>query len=236
MILARANCTTWALPDGGWSGPDGHSGWATIGIYRKADKGFGFTVGTTDWAFGLAEDANVARITMNVLEILGDTYQPQKFLLQNPDFESWQGSGQNEMPKGWYREGDGNVIKYSPGYSGTYCLAIEASGNDGLWVSQNYIPCRTNRDYKVSCRAKGGIPSNSAGGDITIRLQTIADQPIGYNNFATAEYTDPNNNWQLIDATGSISNTEDLLVPVRVKIQVASGVTAYFDEVTVEEL
>lgn len=232
MILARANCTGWAVPEGGYSGPDGHSGWATIGIFRKRNGGFGFTVGTTDWAYGLQEDVNVDKLTRNVLDTLGTAFEAQKFLIQNPDFETWQGSGpQNEIPVGWYKEGAGSILKAMPGYNSSNCLFINSEPGQ-TWVSQYYIPVRTNRQYKVKCMAKGSDPTGGPQNTITIRLQTTDD----YTEFAIASYTGTTE-WEEISAIGTIvDQTNDILRPVRVKIQVSTGYSAYFDEIVIEEL
>ena len=233
MILARANCTSWAVPEGGWAGPDGHSGWATMGIYKNSNApaggGYGFTVGTTDWAKGLQEDQVVAQITRNVLDTLGDTFQAQKFLIQNPDFETW--SGNPLTPDGWNVESEGGSISQAqPGYNSASCIQVDATEGQ-TWVSQNYIPVRTNRQYRVKCYAKGSDPSTGPQKPITIRLQTTDD----YTEFAIASYTGTNE-WQEISAVGTINSAETIIRPVRVKIQVSSGYIAYFDEVIVEEL
>lgn len=243
MILASSNLTNWAEIGIGSSGYNNHNGWVTIGIYRKPSAigggGFGFTVGTTNWSNGLlyivenesVEDPwnEIHQITKNVLDILGDaTFQSQQFLLDNPDFENW--NGEPPLPVGWFKEGNGNIYRISPGHSGSYCMKVDAT-NGQTWISQNYIPVRTNRQYRVKCWAKGSDPFEYPVNNITIRLQTTDD----YNDFAIANYTGTEF-WQEISAVGIIINTENILRPARVKIQVASNVIAYFDEIVVEEL
>lgn len=242
IILASSNLTNWSEIGIGSSGYNNHNGWVTIGIYRKpaiGGGGFGFTVGTTNWSYGLlnivenqsVEDPwnEIHQITKNVLDILGNaTFQAQQFLLDNPDFEYWNGNPL--MPDGWYQEGTGNISRISPGHSGSYCLKIDAT-NGQTWISQNYIPIRTNRQYRVKCWAKGSDPFEYPVNNITIRLQTTDD----YYDFAIANYTGTEF-WQEISASGIINSIENILRPARVKIQVASNVIAYFDQVIVEEL
>lgn len=238
MILARANLTNWADDGLGNSGYNNHNGWVTMGIYRKRNGGFGFTAGTTDWVNGLLyviENSNpgawneIHQITKNVLDILGtQNFNPQKFLLDNPDFENW--SGNPLMPDGWYKEGIGNINRISPGYNGTYCLQVDAT-NGQTWISQNYIPVRTNRQYRVKCWVRGSDPAAGQQNIITIRLQTTDN----YIDFAIANYTGTNN-WLEISAVGIINSSATELRPCRVKIQVAQGYIVFFDEVIVEEM
>lgn len=108
-------------------------------------------------------------------------------------------------------------------------MQVDAT-NGQTWISQNYIPIRTRRQYRVRCWVKGGIPADGTN-NITIRLQTTDD----YLDFAIANYTG-SEFWQEISAIGSINSADTLLRPARVKIQVASNLIAYFDEIVVEEL
>jgi hypothetical protein len=224
MILASSHLTGWE-----------QSGWAIMGIFRKPGGGFVFNGGSTDWSVGLLPYLNEdvwtphCEITKNVLDILGNDFEPQAFILDNADFEDWDGNN----PISWYSEGNGTITE-ATGYSEEgSSIKIEASGSNGMWVSQNYIPCRTNRRYQVKCYAK---PDDSySEGDITIRLQTTDN----YSDFAVATYPGDTTNWQLIEnpsTDGVINDSEDRVRPVRVKIQVATGVTAYFDKVVVEEV
>jgi len=151
--------------------------------------------------------------------------------LDNPNFENWtEISPSIWSPDGWYKEGSGNIEKSSPGHSGQFCLKVDASGGQ-TWISQNYIPVRTNRQYKVKCWAKGSNPTNTLISTITIRLQTTD----GYSDFAIANYNGVTR-WEEISAVGIINSSETKLQPVRVKIQVSAGIIAYFDEVVVEEI
>lgn len=245
MVLANSNLTNWGENGLGSSGYNNHNGWVTMGIFRVPfifSGGFRFTAGTTDWSIGLlyiVENQNVEdpwneihQITKNVIDILSAViFLPQPFLLDNPDFENWtEISSGIWNPDGWYKEGSGNIEKSSPGHSGQYCLKVDAV-NGQTWVSQNYIPVRTNRQYSVRCWAKGSDPTNTLISTITIRLQTTD----GYSDFAIANYNG-GTAWQEISAIGIINSSETKLQPVRVKIQVSSGTIAYFDEVVVEEL
>jgi hypothetical protein len=244
MILASSNLTDWADDGQGSSGYNNHNGWVTMGIFRKSialsEGGYIFTVGTTDWSNGLlyvVENQNnqlneVHHITKNVLDTLGgSTFQIQQFLLDNPNFENWSEVTPDVWyPDGWYKEGAGNIYKSSPGHNGQFCMRVDAT-NGQTWISQNYISVRTNRQYRVQCWAKGSHPSNNAISNITIRLQSTD----GYVDFAIANYAGLTD-WRKISAEGMLNNSETILQPVRVKIQVSAGIIAYFDEVVVEEL
>ncbi len=61
-------------------------------------------------------------------------------------------------------------------------------------------------------------------------ISTVNLSSIKNNDFAIAEYTVTIRNWQNIEAIGNVNYTEALIVQVRIKLQVVSGVTAYFDE------
>lgn len=244
MIIASSNLTTWSESGEGTSGYNNHNGWVTMGLYRRPNGGFGFTVGTTDWSEGLLfiiENQSVEdpwnethQITKNVLEAFSNPiFEPQKFLIDNPDFEQWSDDPSipgELLPVGWYKDGTGNIYRSTPGHSGSYCLKVDTTVGH-TWVNQNYIPVRTNRQYRVKCWVKGSNPSENPANSITIRLQTLDN----FFDFAIASYTGITN-WQEISAVGIINSSETILRPARVKIEVDPGYTAYFDEVVVEEL
>jgi len=244
IVLASSNLTNWAEDGKGSSGYNNHNGWVTMGIFRDSNAlgggGFVFTAGTTDWSNGLlyvienqSNQLNeIHKITKNVIDILSNVQiKSQQFLIDNPDFEMWTEVTPGVWsPDGWYKEGTGNIDRSSPGHSGQYCLKVDAAGGQ-TWISQNYIPVRTNRQYRVKCWAKGSDPTNVVISPITIRLQSTD----GYFDFAIANYNG-GTSWQEISANGIINSSETKLQPVRVKIQVSSGLIAYFDEVVVEEI
>ncbi len=237
MVLAAAKLTD--LGDGGttgyWNGPNYHSGWATIGIFRKPDGGFVVQGGVNRWAsIGLSGSWNeFGKITKNVLQILGDDFVEQAFLLVNPGFEDWS-SG---LPVGWVKTGGGTVSQET-GYEGNYSALINATSGGDTFLSQQYIPVRTNRSYRVRCYANhgGSFTGPGAGTAISIRLETLDlyDAPI--QTFVTASYPSTSDGWLEISADGSITHDEDIMIQARVKVYVKSGYSGYFDSVVVEEL
>ena len=85
----------------------------------------------------------------------------------------------------------------------------------------------------MKCWVKADLQAGEDEPPVTIRLQEMNT----WEEFAIAEYGNWHF-WQEISAEGSFSanpNREGL-VQVRVKIQVAAGYAAYFDDVTVEEI
>ena len=235
MILATAdlvNLEEALHPNGYWCGPNYHSGWGTIGIYRKRNGGFVFHAGHINWAKdGLIGKWNhFSQITKNVLEILGNDFVAQQFLLVNPDFE-------NQLLE-WTSSGGGTITVTTPGYQSNKCVFINSSDSGDTFIYQQYIPVRTRRNYRITCFAKPGIPQDSLASSISIHLETIDIFKKPIEEFITAQYPSNNNGWLEISDEGSIPYTdqEDIMFQVRVKLFVKSGSSAYFDNVKVEEL
>ncbi len=229
-------------PDFGyWSGPNYHNGWGTIGIFRKpaaVTNGFVFHGGNYNWAYQGLGDYLVnnnwnefCSMTKNVFEILSIDFQPQAFLLDNSDFELGSLSG-------WEQKGNGQFSIASPGYDSSNCVKIDASNNSGLsYLSQKYIPVRTNRPYRIKCFAKpdNGVLSSKS---ISIRLETLDVNNKPDIEFLTATYPISGTDWLELSAEGSftLSNNADIMVQVMVKLQVDNNQSAYFDNVIVEEM
>lgn len=242
MILASANLTELGEEPGTWDGPSNHNGWGTIGIYRKRNGGFVFHGGNYNWAKDGIRIPYVSNnnwnefcwLTKNVLDTLGRDFEPQSFNLLNADFEIWDGSS----PVNWSKTGNG-AVSLEPGYTGNYSACIDGA-NGETFLSQQYIPIRTSRNYRISCYAKPVTPSNSdsgpGGSGITIRLQTLDVNNNPILDIITASYPNSTSGWQLITATGMLSNTDDFMIQARVKLQVKAGISACFDNVVVEEL
>ena len=104
--------------------------------------------------------------------------------------------------------------------NGKYSLKIDAT-TDLTWVSQGEFNRDKLTNYRVSCWAKTDQPG------ATIRLQSTAP---AWRDFATAKHSG-SGGWEYLSAVGT-SNDEG--EKFRVKIQVAKGVVAFFDNVTVE--
>jgi hypothetical protein len=219
---------------GYWSGPNFHSGAATMGIFRKPSGGFVFHCGNYNWArtgLPLSGWNQFCQITKNILDILGTDYQAQALLLDNPGFENWA-SG---MPVGWDQTGNG-LISQAHGYISGSSVLINSATSGDTFLSQSYIPIRTNRNYLISCYAKSLLttaPVASPG--VTISLQVIDQYGTPGAEFVTASYSDWGN-WQQISGQGQFSNSENITTQVRVKVLVKGGLSAYFDNVVVQEL
>lgn len=216
LVLAVADCTGWG--PGGWSGPDGQSGRATIGVYRNG--GTVFTAPTTDWSHGLTGGWNaVSQITQNVLRRLSCPCPPSPHVA-NSGFEKWTAAGR---PEDWVFEGAGIVrAEALAARSGRLGLVVDASAGQ-TWISQGF-DCEGRNYYRVGCWAKAKQPG------ATIRLQSTTT----WRDFATAEHTG-SGDWEYLCAVGMLAD-EGPLFPARVKIQVADGVVALFDKVTVNAL
>ena len=243
-ILAAANLSTWSEVGGiSLSGSNNHNGWVTMGIYRRplpTEGGFGFTVGTTDWVNGLLyiveheDDDNwneVHQITINVLDALGGgDIQDQKFLIDNPGFEDWDEDVLT--PLGWVKAGAGTISREDRGHDLGYCLKVDATEGQ-TWITQNNIPVRTDRQYRVTCKAKGSDPLTIIPeGSVRIMLQSTFEYA---DEFAIASYTG-SDEWEEISNYGTSASVDFDFINVRVKIQVEEGYIAYFDDVVVEEI
>jgi hypothetical protein len=219
ITLASADLSDW--------GPGGQAGKATMGIYRR--NGVVFTAGTVNWAGGLRLDGTVTpvdRITRNLLAAL-TADPPAQIAIPNSAFEDWQ----NGTPTGWIPDGAGtcsaagtdpaDVADYLRFYDdpADYALAVDAT-NGETWISASNFTCRAGTAYGAGCWIKAG-----AGG-ATIRLQTTDT----WTDFASAEHSG-DAAWEYVFATGTPTGSGD--VPCRVKIQVAAGVTAQFENVSV---
>jgi hypothetical protein len=224
QILATADLRDWnertnhSGPDN-HGGPDGKgTGKATLGIYRN--NGIVFTAATTDWARGLIEDKVVQQITYNVITRLTSPDILFPYVL-NSGFEEWSGS----KPDHWVIESDGTpegrISREDQSViNGKYSLKVDAT-TDRTWVSQGEFDRDKLTNYRVSCWAKTDQPG------ATIRLQSTDP---AWADFAIAEHSG-SGNWEYLSAVGT-SNDEG--EKFRVKIQVAQGVIAFFDNVTVE--
>jgi hypothetical protein len=222
MILASANLTGVGENAGSYDGPSNHNGWATMGIFRKRGGGFVFHGSNYNWARnGLSpyisnNDWNIfSKITKNILEILGDDFEAQPFLLVNSNFEEWNQSYQKF--EGWDKTGIGSVSQSTVHYDEDYSAFIDASGGD-TYLSQQYIPIRTNRSYKIKCYALPGsaLTGPDAGAAISIRLETlnVYNKPI--QEFIVATYPTGNDSWLEISAEGSILNSDEIMIQARV--------------------
>ena len=222
-----ANFTSLATADlSDWKA-GGQAGKATMGIYRR--NGVVFTAGTVNWAGGLRLDGTatpVDRITRNVIAAL-TAAAPAPITIANHAFQDWQ----NGTPTGWILDGagtcsavgtDGNDVADYLRFSNDaadVALAVDASSGE-TWVSASNVTCRAGTTYGAGCWIKA-----SAGG-ATIRLQTTDS----WTDFASAAHSG-SGGWEYVFATGTTPGSGD--VPARVKVQVAAGVVAQFENVSV---
>jgi hypothetical protein len=215
LVLASADCTDWQA--GGYSGPDGMSGMATMGLFRN--HGIVFTAGTTDWSHGLRGDWNaVSQITQNILRRLSVPCGASPHVA-NSGFEKWM----DGSPEDWSLEGDGGVsADPAAAKNGHLGLRVDATVGQ-TWISQA-LDCEGRNFYRVGCWANCDRPG------ATIRLQSTTT----WTDFAIAEHSG-SGQWEYLSAVGMLDNVGPLF-PARVKIQVAEGVIASFDDVTVDAL
>ena len=222
-----SNFATLATADLGDWGGGGQAGKATMGIYRR--NGVVFTVGTVNWAGGLRLDGTVTpvdRITRNLLDTLSAA-APAQISIPNADFEAWQ----NGLPTGWIPDGSGtcsaaatdpaDVADYLRFYDdpADFALSVDATSGE-TWISASGFTCRSGIAYGAGCWIR------AAKGGATIRLQSTDT----WTDFANAEHSG-DGTWEYVFATGAAPGSGD--VPSRVKIQVAAGVTAQFENVSV---
>jgi len=219
ISLATADLTDW--------GPGGQAGNATMGIYRR--NGTVFTAGTVNWAGGLHLDGTVTpvdRITRNLLATLS-TPAPAQIAIPNWAFEDWQ----NGTPVGWTPDGAGtctavgtdpsDVADYLRFYDDPADYALQVDATAGLtWISAANLTCTAGTSYGAGCWINASAPG------ATIRLQTTDT----WTDFASAEHSG-SGTWEYVFATGAPPGSGD--VPSRVKIQVAAGTIAQFENVSV---
>jgi len=224
---------------GYWSGPNYHNGWGTMGIFRKRNGGIVFHGGNYNWASqGLASYIGKDNqwnefcwMTKNVLEILSADFQPQAFLLDNYNFDTGDLSG-------WDLPVPNTASISQPGHTGTgFCVYMDGTGGE-TFLSQKYIPIRTNRSYRITCFAKPGTMGVLSPKSITIRLQELDINNNAQQEIIVVAYPTTSLDWQQIQAVGQLSTIADFdfMVQVRVKLQVESGQGAYFDDVVIEEM
>lgn len=207
--LATADLRDWA--------PNGQGGFATMGTYRRF--GTVLTVGTVNWAGGLARGSVVERITQNVLADLVVT--PLAVAVANADFEVWT----DGAPESWIPDGAGfvterdldadvlaNRCRFTQG--GSHALEIDASDGD-TWLGQPNFSLDPGATYGVGCWAQTNAPG------ATIRLQTTDS----WTDFASATHSG-NGRWEYLFAVGSVA--EDRATPFRMKLQVDRGGVARF--------
>jgi hypothetical protein len=215
VVLATADLTDW--------GPGGQAGRATLGIYQR--NGVAFTAGTVNWAGGLSGSAPVATITANLLARLAGA-PAQRLPVSNAGFEQWS----NGLPAGWTLDGDGavagdpadadasaNQMRFSDG-GGNFNLKVDASAGE-TWTGFPGLACAANTAYGIGCWAKSASPG------ATLRLQTTDT----WTDLAQASHSG-SGQWEYLFA---VSPPQPTPFPARVKIQVAGGIVAWFDDVTV---
>jgi hypothetical protein len=210
-----------------WRPPNAQAGRATMGVYQR--HGTVFTAGTVNWAGGLSLGATwtpVDQITKNLLRGLSGT-SPAHLEVANSGFEQWA----NSLPVGWVLDGAGRVsaeraapdanfrnIRNDGG--GHFSLKVDASAGE-TWIGQPGLLCAAETTYGVGGWAKAYAPG------ATIRLQTTDT----WADFVTAAHTG-SGNWEYLFAVGSARGDKSVF-PARVKIQVAGGLQAWFDNVVV---
>ncbi len=135
---------------------------------------------------------------------------------------------------GWTLEGAGRVDLAVPNISidgfhlagnvgSRFILVVDATAGE-TWISQDGFFCEGRNFYRVSCWAG----ASQAGA--TIRLQSTQT----WNDFALASHSGSGES-EYLCTVGMVSD-EGPLFPARVKIQVAGGMTAIFDNVQVEAI
>jgi hypothetical protein len=220
VVLASADLTDWAS----------QAGHATMGVYQR--NGIVFTAGTVNWAGGLSSNGAatpVDHITRNLLDALSVDRPPQ-LDVPNAGFEDWS----NGLPTGWTLDGAGTVsaqdadpdasenqMRFTGG-GGSFNAGVDASSGE-TWIGAPGLTCAANTTYGVGCWAKSSQPG------ATIRLQSTDT----WTDFANAAHSG-GGNWEYIFAVGRLP--VGAAYPARVKIQLASGVQALFDNVSVVEV
>lgn len=222
-VLANADLRDWA--------PNGQGGAATMGTYRR--HGMVFTAGTVNWAGGLTQDGTTSPvdvITKNVIDGFCADGAPA-IALSNAGFEDWP----DGVPSGWILDGAGGVsaddtdpdassnnMRFQGG-GGRFSLKVDAAAGE-TWISQSNFTCANSSVYACGCWAKCAQPG------ATIRLQSTDT----WADFASAAHSG-SGEWEYLFAAGSAPG-EAASFPARVKIQVAGGTVAWFDNVTVMQV
>ena len=218
VVLAAADLSDWR--------PNGQGGRATMGMYQR--NGIVFTAGTVNWAGGLSLDGRatpVDLITRTLLTRLSAQRAPA-IPVKNADFEVWA----NGLPTGWVLDGAGTVAAADTdpeanatrfgGGGGRFTLEVDAAAGQ-TWISFQGLVLDGNKRYGAGCWAKANTPG------ATIRLQTMDT----WTDFAVASHSG-SGRWEYLFAAGSAQSAASPF-PARVKIQLAAGARAWFDNVTV---
>jgi len=222
IVLASADLTDW--------GSGGQAGHATMGLYQR--NGIVFTAGTVNWAGGLRSNGAatpVDRITRNLLDALSRA-RPRQLALPHARVEAWA----NGVPARWTLDGAGTVaaepadpdasehqMRFTGG-GGSFNLGVDASRGE-TWIGFPGLTCAAHTSYGVGCWAKSSQPG------ATIRLQTTDT----WTDFATAGHSG-SGAWEYLFAVGRMHSAAPY--PARVKIQLAPGVHARFEGVSVVEV
>ena len=220
--LADADLTDWQ--------PGGLGGHATLGLYQR--NGIAFTAGTVNWVGGLSADGSstpVDWITQRVLRELSRE-RPPTVAVANAGFEDWAGG----VPTGWVLDGQGTVsaVPADPAATanqmrfstpGTASLNVDASRGE-TWISASSPALAGGKTYGAGAWVKSSTPG------ATVRLQTTDT----WTDFASAAHSG-SGEWEYVFAVGS-PNRGTAIVPARVKLQVAAGGRAVYDDVSVVEI
>src|SRR6202049_457680 len=220
--LADADLTDWQ--------PGGQGGHATLGLYQR--NGIAFTAGTVNWVGGLSADGSstpVDWITQRVLRELSRE-RPPAVAIANAGFEDWAGG----VPTGWVLDGKGavsetpadadataNQMRFSA--PGSHSLHVDASRGE-TWISASSPALAGGKTYGAGAWVKSSTPG------ATVRLQTTDT----WTDFASAAHSGKGG-WEYVFAVGS-PNRGAQNVPARVKLQVAAGGHAVYDDVSVTEI
>ena len=218
-VLATADLSDWTA--------HGQGGQATLGTYRR--NGIVVTVGTVNWAGGLPLDGSgnaVATITENILRRLTGA-KPGQLPVANGGFEDWS----NGAPSGWALDGAGSVdpVATDPDalanalrFAAPGGTSMHVDGTPGeTWISCSSLTLDGSKTYGAGCWMNASSPG------ATIRLQTTDS----WTDIAQAGHSG-SGAWEYVFAlTAPGDDRTD--IPARVKIQVAAGVEAVVDGVSV---
>jgi len=239
VVLAEAD-----LPRG-WKLPadvrtDDYPPRATMGLYRN--HGTVFTAATTDWPQGLVGPwTAVHEITLNVLRRLGSACGSSP-LLANSGFEKWSAPGQ---PEGWTRQGTGVTRPSAPAMHGRYAVTLDATGDSAISLIQACRTWLTGREYYFTCgnHYEVGCWVKAASLGAVVLLEYLYFDPmrkIGVWKDLVAIQHPGDNSWRYLCAVGHLDAGKAAVVPplfrARVRLTVAAGAAAVFDDVSVKEL